>query len=390
VFSKTMIKDIRFRTSYVFAAALVATTALTFVPAATQAQDVDFNDSLFDDSSDPLFQDGDGSLSIPDSLAPAPDLGGGTSGFQSQELADIPRSGEYNQYDPGVKPFPVETCDPLLVAVLTGSGYMKTSLDELYGGRASCGFVKAQLPPSQPPVNPAPDSTQVLEPAPDISLPDPTADADTDEGGLLGGLIPGSGFFTGLSNNLYLSVKAGYLLPQGTTVTSGGNSTTDAPDGGFGGSLAVGYKFNMNNDGFIRAIRAELEGNYSAYSQGNITIGGTTTTGGDTSLIGDFINAYADIGLGGIADISLLDQMGAYVGGGAGYVLNDTTYTGLGSVSGGSFAFQGMLGLNYKVSDQVTLGLGYRYLNVGAIEENGIKVDSRNHHIVEGSVVYSF
>ncbi len=385
-----MIKAIRFRTSYFLATLLLGSTALAFTPSAVKAQDVDFNDSLFDDSSDPLFQDGDGSLSIPESVSPAPDLGSSTTGFQANEVADVPGPGEYSQYDSGVKPFPVETCDPLLVAVLTGSGYMKTSLDELYGGRASCGFVRAQLPPSLPPT-PAPiDTPQVLDPAPDLDLPDPTADADTDDGGLLGGLLPGKGFISDLSNNLYLSGKLGYLLPQETTVTSGGNSASDSPDGGFGGALAIGYKFNMNNEGFIRAIRAEIEGSYSSYGQGNFTLGGTTTTGGDTSLIGGFVNVYADLGLSGIADISLLDQMGLYVGGGAGYVQNDSSYTGLGSVSGGTFAFQGMFGLNYKVSDQVSLGLGYRYLNIGEIEEAGIKVDSRNHHIVEGGVVYSF
>jgi opacity protein-like surface antigen len=391
-----MIRVSNFRSMLLVSTLMLGAFTLPSLLSDAVAQDSEFSDSLFDDSVDPLFQEGDGSLSLPDSVDAGPILSDQSGTFTSndsfssnQSFADTPGPGDYSSYGNGVKTFPVETCDPLLVAVLTGSGYMRSSLDELYGGSARCGFVKAQTP--QPvPTPPVQNDPGTLNPPPDISLPDPTLDTDEDDGGLLGGLIPGRGFLNSLANNLYVSARLGYVLPSDATVTVGANTSSDNPEGGFGGSVALGYKFNMNNDVFLKAIRAELEGNYTQYGQGNYTIGGTSITGGDTTLFGGFLNAYADVGFKGIADIDALDSLGGYIGGGIGYVQTDTTYTGLGTASGGAIAFQGMLGLSYDLSEQMSLGLGYKFMSIGETEENGIKIDSRAHHIVEGKLIYLF
>lgn len=114
----------------------------------------------------------------------------------------------------------------------------------------------------------------------------------------------------------------------------------------------VGYAFDNN-------WSIELEGGYRHNDIDRFsTIGGYTTVSGDLGQISIMANV--------LYDVPLTERLDLTLGVGAGAVRSelDAPIPGAGDDDDWSFAYQGVAGLSYAVTDRLDLTLTYRYLHV--------------------------
>jgi len=184
-----------------------------------------------------------------------------------------------------------------------------------------------------------------------------------------------------LHDNLYDT------LPGGSTLTQNGEGFT----GGTSWGVGAGYQFN-------NWFRADITGEYRsrvAFSGSDFTTfpGGSTGSdvyqGGYTSWVG-LVNAYADlgtwwcltpfvgVGVGaahiqttGIQDSGLTFAPGVGSGNPSSYFANGASTT--------NFAWAAHAGVAYKVNNNFTVELAYRYLDMGtAVHGFGSSFDGSN------------
>lgn len=67
-------------------------------------------------------------------------------------------------------------------------------------------------------------------------------------------------------------------------------------------------------------------------------------------------------------DIDVGSDLTPYIGGGIGYAASELTHGQVAHGSDGDFAWQLGAGINYKIGDKTSIGIGYRYLDAGAID----------------------
>ncbi len=157
-------------------------------------------------------------------------------------------------------------------------------------------------------------------------------------------------------------------------------------EGGFVLGAAVGGDLSQ----VLKGLRGELELAYrkNKFKSGNqvVTNPGTTSktatftdTAGTLTLSGTFVggtsvassrgelqtwtllaNAWYDIDLG--------SDLTPYIGGGIGYADNELKHGALADGSGDDFAWQLGAGINYKIGDKTSIGVGYRYVDAGDIK----------------------
>jgi len=100
---------------------------------------------------------------------------------------------------------------------------------------------------------------------------------------------------------------------------------------------------------------------------GTVTFTGTLTStvtaasaSGELRTFTLMANAWYDFDMG--------SSFTPYIGGGVGYADNELKHGLLANGTGGDFAWQLGAGVNYKIGDKTSVGLGYRYLDAGDIE----------------------
>jgi outer membrane protein OmpA-like peptidoglycan-associated protein len=164
---------------------------------------------------------------------------------------------------------------------------------------------------------------------------------------------------------IYIGAGAGYNLPMSPKATAygGGFSAGNPPaggairldqNGGFSGVASVGY-------GFGNGIRMEVEGDFLQNNMNKVT--GTafpTVSNGNVRTWGAMANAYYDFNVG-------LPWMTPYLGVGAGYQwthLHNESATQVGGPftfssddTRGSFAYQGIVGAAFPVSNLPYVGM---------------------------------
>ncbi len=152
-------------------------------------------------------------------------------------------------------------------------------------------------------------------------------------------------------------------------------------DDAFGGALAVGYNFDTR---FGVPVRAELE--YAVYSRVEGRTSGTSSNGSFTDSFGTkqkmdiqtlFLNAYYDIKTG--------SPLTPYVGGGIGAAFVESRSSSFYGVDGGggtlsmheggtsarrnnNFAWNAGAGIGWKVTEPLTVDLGYRFVYLGEVK----------------------
>lgn len=166
-----------------------------------------------------------------------------------------------------------------------------------------------------------------------------------------------------LGRPLYIDIKGGAAFP--TAQSSSGFRF--APDTGFNVGLAVGYRFSNN-------LRADLE---FSYFNSNVpgtrgfvfgSLGFTSgppvfaplspiTTNSKAENFAGLVNLYYDFDTG--------SAIRPYLGVGIGY--SSFNYTGSGSFSQGLFAYQARAGVNFGLSPELELLLGYRFFGTTSI-----------------------
>lgn len=142
-------------------------------------------------------------------------------------------------------------------------------------------------------------------------------------------------------------------------------------DTGLAGMVALG-----TNVGGIDGLRFELEASYRTH-EGNF---GPISFEHDTTAL--MANA--------VYDFAGLDRVVPYVLLGAGAAWTDLTIANVAplTLENSGFAWQAGAGVNYRVTDSVSVGLGYRYLDAPSAELNGgtIEFDGGGNHAVLASV----
>jgi len=144
---------------------------------------------------------------------------------------------------------------------------------------------------------------------------------------------------------------AAFSTGEGTTTTAGSISF----DTGWAAIATVGYSYGEH-------WRAEIEGGYRS---NDITSG----AGSDVTEWSLMVNALYDFHLSPTLDLTL--------GAGAGYDWATLDLGGVVDDTDGNFAYQGIAGLSYAMTDRMDLTLTYRYLNVQgpAFDLVGLKFD---------------
>lgn len=186
-------------------------------------------------------------------------------------------------------------------------------------------------------------------------------------------------------SNAYVSGEAGYSssFNAGFSVASPGtgyvNPTRDISDS-FGHSGVYGVALGYH---FIPALRAEVAYNIRPNFEYNQTSADVST---DRQRFFDIqnqtamINAYINVAELALVEKNKFGLFSPYVGGGIGSSWNSTGQLNAVTVSTGlarpdpiagaqknSFSWQLMAGTLLKVKDNVSLELGYRYVNIGEI-----------------------
>jgi hypothetical protein len=176
------------------------------------------------------------------------------------------------------------------------------------------------------------------------------------------------------SSHPYASIKLGAGFPwnyNGDFDLLGTNIDTSLKlNAGFTGELAVGYKFNQ--------ARAEVAVGYGNYSSSKQTFGSSrygsfsSSSDGALSLTTVMVNGYYDIPI--TNSNGSLSRWSPYVGAGIGYAnINAPSCSGSGCFAGGStggFAYQGNLGLSYRVGNrsQAFVETGYLGSTSGSVD----------------------
>jgi opacity protein-like surface antigen len=165
----------------------------------------------------------------------------------------------------------------------------------------------------------------------------------------------------------YYDVSAGGLWLQDLSIEGGYHANFDT---GWGANLELGYNLG-NGLGFGLDV-----GYYHA------DLGSLFGHGFNDDINGDV--KFVPILLTARYDIKLTDALSCNLGGGIGGVYDSVSLSGIGSFHTSAsedswqLGFQATAGFSYHISDGTSIGVGYRYVNVGASDLQG--------HLIQGSL----
>jgi opacity protein-like surface antigen len=140
---------------------------------------------------------------------------------------------------------------------------------------------------------------------------------------------------------------------------------------GLVGAVAVGTHVQG-----VEGLRIELEASFRSH---DIVVGPFQLEHDTTALM---LNAVYDIE--GLA----IGRIVPYVLLGAGYAGTELTFGGIGplTLENDGMGWQAGAGFNYQVSESVSAGLGYRFLEAPAVEIFGFELDGGGNHAVMAHV----
>lgn len=159
-------------------------------------------------------------------------------------------------------------------------------------------------------------------------------------------------------NGWYIGLEGGgSWIPDVDVVEDGVPNANTSFETGWAALGTVGYGWN--------SWRLELEGGYRSNEIDIFRVGATNyTAGGDFNEISGMLNV--------LYDWDFSERFGLFIGAGAGadYIQyeNDNYHTVLVHDEDTVFAWQGLAGLNYRLSGRTDLVLAYRYFNADSPE----------------------
>jgi len=153
------------------------------------------------------------------------------------------------------------------------------------------------------------------------------------------------------SDGVYVSLGAGWNKVLDADLKTGGLSGKSTFEDGYAIIGAVGY-------GWGNGFRTEFEGGYRNNDQKSATLGGVRFANkGSYSALTGMANVIYDLNLGGFTP---------YVGAGVGVArvgLNTASTRGQIDDYDMQFAYQGIAGVAFGLTENIKLDLGYRYIN---------------------------
>lgn len=198
-------------------------------------------------------------------------------------------------------------------------------------------------------------------------------------------IIPSVAFATPAASNnpVYFRAGGGYSMVTNAKVTNLGLDNSAKFKGGYSVHGAVGYRF-------WDMLRMELEGTYMDNKIDSFKIAGVNVLNS-----GDFEQVALMGNL--VLDVAFYEGLYGYIGGGVGALYSDLTFdVGLGSGSGSdwNFAYQGIAGLGFDISDSIAVTAGYRIIGstnaTYSINGANFHVNSPLSHLFEGGITFRF
>jgi opacity protein-like surface antigen len=214
------------------------------------------------------------------------------------------------------------------------------------------------------------------------------------------------------ANGPYVGIEGGVVFPRSTDLDVILNNTTATPPttATYNNGLNVDYKTGWGVDAIagykLGLLRIEAEGGYQRAPikgvKGSTALLTDAGTASGTSVTGDNFVTGDKMGVTTLMANALLDsdfgdsRFGGYIGGGAG-----RAWTSFSGDKDNAWAYQGIAGLRYAATDNVDVGLKYRYLRTGSLQyddsftTNGTTFDttSKGHYSsnsILASLVYNF
>jgi len=190
----------------------------------------------------------------------------------------------------------------------------------------------------------------------------------------------GAGIAPSAQAQWYVSGNVGAMIVNDSDV-SGSQGTASANgtiefDTGYGVSGALGYTFG--------SIRAEAEVSYSKADMDKISgtaTDGTTTVSGSGKIDGD-VSALAFM-VNGWYDFDTGSKWVPYVGGGLGMAKVESTILSAES-DDNVLAYQVGAGVGYKLTENTTATLGYKYFGTSDPNFDGVDAEVGTHNFTVG------
>lgn len=155
-------------------------------------------------------------------------------------------------------------------------------------------------------------------------------------------------YYTSLTGEYIFDAKGEGSLTSGDFSVPGNIGYKNHNLGGLG---AIGYYFNPH-------FRTEIEGGYRHLKAHSITLEGESINySQSTDLYSLMGNAYYDI--------ATYNKFTPYIGAGLGLVHKDDN-----AGNGNALGYQGLVGVNYEVSNNSSIFLGYRYFATSNFKDN--------------------
>jgi len=178
----------------------------------------------------------------------------------------------------------------------------------------------------------------------------------------------------------YVGGQAGVVFLPDSDIQQGITTLTGSFDTGYGLGLAGGYNFDM--------FRLEGELFYKTNSFEEVsTGGGSLPADGDVSALGLMVNAYYDF--------KNQSRFTPFIGGGIGMAqvsIKDLTIGGsaIADDDDAVFAYQGIAGVGYSITQALTLDLTYKYtatLDPEFTDVTGVPFEAeyQSHNIMLGA-----
>lgn len=166
----------------------------------------------------------------------------------------------------------------------------------------------------------------------------------------------------------YFTPGASFIIPMDTTSDSGADFTFGL---GWAASLAIGVATE-------RGWRGEVEFAYHSYGIDSVSGGNAPATG----LSGDVQKIVLMGNL--LRDFARFDSFTLFAGLGGGAAKVDLDFGSAGSVYDTVFAYQGILGLAFPMTDYDYLDIQYRYFDTVGFSSGGLESNFPTHMLTIG------
>lgn len=179
----------------------------------------------------------------------------------------------------------------------------------------------------------------------------------------------------------YADIHGGFVITPDQDVKTHGEKVKLNLDTGWSLGGAVGFAFPTR--GLVRP-RVELEVTYRQTGIDKGKYDGARVHGlGDVSSTAFMVNA--------ILDFDTNTGLYPYIGAGLGAVHGKAEMPrGVSDIKDTVFAYQGIIGLGYSITENWGMTLDYRYTGSEDWKHHGLKYDGLNSHSVSLGVRYSF